>query len=295
MDITETVGMVGLGNMGHPIALNLIEAGYRVVGYEIDVNRWKATDQLSYLEDLEALANKTTVMLLSLPDGSAVQEVVGELSTCILPHTLAVVDTSTIGTKASQAIGHSVRNTRLEYLDSPVSGGVRGAVAGTLAVMCAGSKNLYNSVLPILTTFTANRFLIGPQPGQAQTVKVLNNFLSATALAASCEALQFGQSQGLDLKTMCEVINVSTGMNTATLDKVPNQIITNRFSAGFSNTLLLKDISLYLDGCHETGIDGEISQTVVKLWDRFVEAYPDKDATAIFNYIGHRNRSVSNI
>ncbi len=74
MDITETVGMVGLGNMGHPIALNLIEAGYRVVGYEIDVNRWKPTDQLSYLENLETLANKTTVMLLSLPDGSAVQE-----------------------------------------------------------------------------------------------------------------------------------------------------------------------------------------------------------------------------
>ena len=295
MDITETVGMVGLGNMGHPISLNLIEAGYRVVGYEIDVNRWKATHQLSYLEDLEALANKTTVMLLSLPDGSAVQEVVGELSTFNLPHTLAVVDTSTIGAKASQAIGHSVRNTRLEYLDSPVSGGVRGAVAGTLAVMCAGSKNLYNSVLPILTTFTANQFLIGPQPGQAQTVKVLNNFLSATALAASCEALQFGQSQGLDLKTMCEVINVSTGMNTATLDKVPNQIITNRFNAGFSNTLLLKDISLYLDACHESGNSGEISQTVVKLWDKFVEAYPDEDASAIFNYLAHTNRSVSSI
>ena len=211
-----------------------------------------------------------------------------------VPHKLEVVDTSTIGAKASQAIGHSVRNTGLEYLDSPVSGGVRGAVAGTLAVMCAGPKDLYNSVLPILTTFTANQFLIGPQPGQAQTVKVLNNFLSATALAASCEALRFGQSQGLDLKTMCDVINVSTGMNTATLDKVPNQIITNRFSAGFSNSLLLKDISLYLDGCDETGIEGAISQTVVQLWDKFVGEHPDEDATAIFNYIGNTNRSISN-
>ena len=294
MKTNKTVGMVGLGNMGHPIALNLIEGGYNVLGYEIDENRWKLTDQLSYVKKLETLANKTGVILLSLPDGSAVQEVVGELLTFNVPHTLAVVDTSTIGAKASQAIGHSVRNTRLEYLDSPVSGGVRGAVAGTLAVMCAGSKNLYNSVLPILTTFTANQFLIGPQPGQAQTVKVLNNFLSATALAASCEALQFGQSQGLDLKTMCEVINVSTGMNTATLDKVPNQIITNRFNAGFSNTLLLKDISLYLDGCHETGIEGEISQTVVQLWNKFVEEHPDEDATAIFNYIANTNRSISN-
>ena len=294
MKTTGTVGMVGLGNMGHPIALNLIEAGYRIVGYEVDENRWKPTDHLSYVKDLETLANKTGVILLSLPDSSAVQEVVGELLTFNVPHTLAVVDTSTIGAKASQAIGHSIRNTGFEYLDSPVSGGVRGAVAGTLAGMCAGSKNLYSSVLQILTTFTANQFLIGPQPGQAQTVKVLNNFLSATALAASCEALHFGQSQGLDLKTMCDVINVSTGMNTATLDKVPNQIITNRFSAGFSNSLLLKDISLYLDGCHETGIEGEISQTVVQLWNKFVEEHPDEDATAIFNYITNTNRSISN-
>mgnify|MGYP003324180659 CR=1 FL=1 len=121
MKTTETVGMVGLGNMGHPIALNLIEAGYRIVGYEIDVNRRKPTDQLSYVEDLESLANKTTVILLSLPDGSAVEKVVGELLTFNVPHKLEVVDTSTIGTKASQAIGHSVHNTGLEYLDSPVS------------------------------------------------------------------------------------------------------------------------------------------------------------------------------
>ena len=81
-------------------------------------------------------------------------------------------------------------------------------------------KNLYNEVVPILECFSANQFLIGPEPGQAQTLKVLNNFLSATALAASCEALHFGQTQGLDLQKMCDVINVSTGMNTATLDKI---------------------------------------------------------------------------
>ncbi len=295
MKTTETVGMIGVGNMGHPIALNLIDAGYRIVGYEIDKSRWKPTDQLSYVEDIGSLTTQTKVILLSLPDRFAVQDIIEELLNLDLTHKLAIVDTSTIGAKASQEIGYSVRNSELEYLDSPVSGGVRGAVAGTLAVMCAGSKNLYTLVLPILTAFTANQFLIGSEPGQAQTIKVVNNFLSATALAASCEALHFGQSQGLDLKTMCDVINVSTGMNTATLDKVPNQIITNRFSAGFSNSLLLKDISLYLDGCHETGIEGVISQTVVQLWDKFVGEHPDEDATAIFNYIVNTNRSTSNV
>lgn len=295
MDTTETVGMVGLGNMGQPIALNLIKAGYEVAGYEIDQSRWKPTGHLSYVEDLESLVNETTVVLLSLPDSLAVQTIIEQLLNLNLTRPLTIVDTSTIGAKASQTIEHSIRNSRLEYLDSPVSGGVRGAVAGTLAVMCAGPKYLYNAVLPILTAFTANQFLIGPDPGQAQTIKVLNNFLSATALAASCEALHFGQSQGLDLETMCKVINVSTGMNTATLDKIPNQVITSRFNAGFSNSLLLKDISLYLDGCHDVGFGNEISQTVVELWDKFVGVCPNEDATSIFKYIGNTNMSVSDI
>ena len=203
------------------------------------------------------------------------------------------MDTSTIGSKASQAVEKLLRSSKLKYLDSPVSGGVRGAVAGTLAVMCAGPNNLYNQVLPILECFSANQFLIGPEPGQAQTLKVLNNFLSATALAASCEALHFGQTQGLDLQKMCDVINVSTGMNTATLDKIPHQVVTNRFNAGFSNSLLLKDISLYLEGCDEAGITGEISRTVVQLWDNFVTSSPNDDATGLFRYTGKESRRIS--
>ena len=136
----------------------------------------------------------------------------------------------------------------------------------------------------------ANVGNVGPEPGQAQTLKVLNNFLSATALAASCEALHFGQTQGLDLQKMCDVVNVSTGMNTATLDKIPHQVVTNRFNAGFSNSLLLKDISLYLDGCDEAGITGEISRTVVQLWDNFVTSSPNDDATGIFRYTGKKKQ-----
>ena len=233
------------------------------------------------------------MLLLSLPDGHTVQSIFEQLLTAYANRSITVVDTSTIGAKASQAVELLLRPSKLKYLDSPVSGGVRGAVAGTLAVMCAGPKNLYNAVLPILECFSANQFLIGPQPGQAQTLKVLNNFLSATALVASCEALHFGQTQGLDLQKMCDVINVSTGMNTATLDKIPHQVVTNRFNAGFSNSLLLKDISLYLDGCDDAGITGELSRTVVQLWDNFVTSSPNDDATGIFRYTGKESRRNS--
>lgn len=284
MKTRKTIGVVGLGNMGYPIAENLIKAGYDVAGYEIDQSRRQPREHLLYVDSLEDLIQQTAVLLLSLPDRHVVQGVFEQLLNDHGSHPITIVDTSTIGAKASQSIATSVRNSELKYLDSPVSGGVRGAIAGTLAVICAGPKTLYDEMLPILECFSANQFLIGPEPGQAQTLKVLNNFLSATALAASCEALHFGQAQGLDLQKMCDVINVSTGMNTATLDKIPHQVVTGLFNTGFSNSLMLKDISLYLEGCNEAGITGEVSRTVVQLWDDFVASSPNDDATCIFKF-----------
>ena len=121
-------------------------------------------------------------------------------------------------------------------------------------------------------------------------MKILNNFLSATALAATSEAVLYGLKHGLAIEQMCDVINVSTGMNTATLDKIPHQVVTNRFNAGFSNSLLLKDISLYLEGCDEAGITGDISRTVVQLWDNFVTSSPNDDATGLFRYTGKKKQ-----
>ena len=284
MRTLKTIGIVGLGNMGYPIAENLIKAGYDVAGYETDQSRHQPREHLLYVDSLEDLIQQTTVLLLSLPDRHAVQGVFEQLLNDHGPGPITIVDTSTIGAKASQSIANSVRNSALKYLDSPVSGGVRGAIAGTLAVICAGPKALYDEILPILECFSANQFLIGPEPGQAQTLKVLNNFLSATALAASSEALHYGQAQGLDLQKMCDVINVSTGMNTATVDKIPRQVVTDLFNTGFSNSLMLKDISLYLEGCDEAGITGEVSRTVVQLWDDFVASSPNDDATCIFKF-----------
>ncbi|MGE4633786.1 MAG: NAD(P)-dependent oxidoreductase [Arenicellales bacterium] len=284
MKTPKTIGVVGLGNMGYPIAENLIKAGYDVAGYEIDQSRRQPREHLLYVDSLEDLIQQTAVLLLSLPDRHVVQGVFEQLLNDHGSHPITIVDMSTIGAKASQSIATSVRNSELKYLDSPVSGGVRGAIAGTLAVICAGPKTLYDEMLPILECFSANQFLIGPEPGQAQTLKVLNNFLSATALAASCEALHYGQAQGLDLQKMCDVINVSTGMNTATLDKIPHQVVTGLFNTGFSNSLMLKDISLYLEGCNEAGITGEVSRTVVQLWEDFVASSPNDDATCIFKF-----------
>lgn len=189
MKTRKTIGVVGLGNIGYPIAENLIKAGYDVAGYEIDQLRRKPREHLVYVDSLGDLI---TVLLLSLPDRHAVQRVVEQLLNDHRSGPIIIVHTSTISAKVSQSIANLVRNFELKYLDSPVSGGVRDAVAGTLAVIYAGSKALYDEMLPILECFNANQFLVGVEPGQAQTLKVVNNFLSATALVASSKALHYG-------------------------------------------------------------------------------------------------------
>ena len=281
----HSIGVVGLGNMGLPIALNLVKEGYPVAGVEIDQDRWEPAEGLTYVADAAAALAKTDTLLLSLPDGKGVQGFLSELLELSLPDTVTVIDTSTIGPKTSQAISQQLAGSSIRYLDSPVSGGVRGAKAGTLAVMCAGSRALYDQVQPALATFTANQLFIGPELGQAQVLKILNNFLSATALAASSEALLFGQAHGLDLTDMCDVINVSTGMNTATLDKIPRQVASGEYNAGFTNSLMYKNISLYLDSCQELGKPGRISQTIVDFWGAFTALSPQSDATNIFRYV----------
>jgi len=153
MNPRETIGIVGLGNMGYPIAQNLIKAGYAIAGREIDQARWQPTDHLLYVNSLEALIERTSVLLLSLPDGHTVQSIIEQLLNGCANRSITVVDTSTIGAKASQAVEKLARSSKLRYLDSPVSGGVRGAVAGTLAVMCAGTEE------PIQRGITNSRVL----------------------------------------------------------------------------------------------------------------------------------------
>ena len=285
----NTIGVVGLGNMGLPIALNLVKGGYPVAGLEIDQGRWETAEGLTYVADAAAALARTDTLLLSLPDGKVVKAFLAGLLELSLPDAVTVIDTSTIGPKTSQEISRQLAGTPLRYLDSPVSGGVHGAKAGTLAVMCAGSRALYDRIYPALATFSANQFFIGPEPGQAQVLKILNNFLSATALAASSEALLFGQAHGLELTQMCDVINVSTGMNTATLDKLPNRIMSGTWDAGFTNKLLAKDVRLFFENSTKAGTPNSIGNLVTQIFEGAEKDRPGSDISLVYKYIEEGN------
>ena len=116
-------------------------------------------------------------------------------------------------------------------------------------------------------------------------MKLLNNFLSATAMAATSEAVAFGLSHGLDMKTLLDVVNASTGRNTATADKFPNRILTGTYDAGFKTKLLTKDVGLFLDNAKAAGTPTAVAETVAGLWRRCDEALPDSDFTRIYEFI----------
>ena len=126
---------------------------------------------------------------------------------------------------------------------------------------------------------------VGKHAGQGQAMKLLNNFLSAAAMAASSEAIAFGLEQGLDLETMLEVLNVSTGRNTATSDKFPRRILTGSYDSGFQTALMAKDMGLYLDAVGDAGTADRIGRVLADLWQRADVALPRSDFTRIYDFV----------
>jgi len=151
-------------------------------------------------------------------------------------------------------------------IDAPVSGGVKGATKGTLAVMASGPKDEVDLVTPALQVF-GKVFYCGDKPGMAQSMKLANNFLSATGMAASCEAIAMGVKAGLDPSLMCDVINAGSGMNTGTTQKFPRSVLPGTFDYGFGMALMVKDVRLFLAEAEDFGIPVEVAKAVGSIWE----------------------------
>ena len=219
------VGFIGLGNMGSVLASNLVQSGLDLLTYDVTGPR-RSPEGATYVSGVPDVAQRSDVVVLSLPDGAASEQVSRELAAVNGRKTTHVVDTSTIGLRFARSISDLLSEAGIAYIDAPVSGGVAGARARTLAVMYAGSEEACGHVEPVLAGLSDRRHRVGEAPGMAQAIKLANNFLSATALVATSEAIAFGLSVGLDMAKMIEVLNDSSGHNTATEDKFPNHVLT---------------------------------------------------------------------
>ena len=219
------VGFVGLGNMGGQLCANLVAAGRTVVAYDV-AGPARVPAGATPADSVTDLARRADVVVCSLPDGSVSEAVAREIVATPDRRVTHVVDTSTMGVSAAQSLDTLLRDAGIALVDAPVSGGVAGAKARTLAVMYAADDAAVAHVAPVLAGLSDTLRRVGDRPGLAQAVKLANNFLSATALAATSEAIAFGVSVGLDMATMVEVLSASSGHNTATSDKFPNHVVT---------------------------------------------------------------------
>jgi len=283
--VMTTTGFIGLGNMGRPMAENLAAAGRRLCVHDAAGSAERAPEGAAAVGSAAHVAAVADPILLSLPDGAAVRSVVDEIRESPNAVTHTIVDTSTIGIAAARSIGRALADDGFEYVDAPVSGGVAGAPAATLAIMFAGSSAAWNRLSSLLDPLCRHLVYVGRRPGQGQAMKVLNNYLSATAMAATSEAVSFGVRQGLEMSTMLDVLNASSGMNTATADKFPNRVLTGTFDAGFAARLLRKDVSLYVEAAAGAGVRRGVAESVFALWDEYAADHGDEDFTRVFPFV----------
>jgi 2-hydroxy-3-oxopropionate reductase len=197
----------------------------------------------------------------------------------------AFVDLSTTGTVVEKEVASAFASRGIAPIDAPISGGATGAKAGTLAVMVAGDRATIEELRPLFEVF-GKVFVAGPKPGQAQMLKLLNNLLSLSALAMSCEAMVAGVKAGLDPDLMIAAINAGSGRNTATLDKIPRAILTRSFDFGFPISGALKDVGLAVDECQALGVPMWVGNAARQLWQyAYAQGEPKRDMTNLIRYL----------
>jgi 3-hydroxyisobutyrate dehydrogenase-like beta-hydroxyacid dehydrogenase len=242
-----SVGFVGLGAMGTPMVEALLDGGFPVIVFDVRTEAAEALAErgATAASSVAEVADGAETVLVSLPTPDVVRGVADEVAASG-GAIRTFVDLSTTGPSVTEAVAAGLADRGIRYLDAPVSGGVAGVRARRLTVMAAGDEVVFADVRPMLATFAATILRVGVAPGQGQLAKLLNNLLSASAFAITSEAITFGVSAGLDPGTLLDVFNASSGRNTATSDKFPQQVLTRAFDSGFRLQLMAKDVELCL-------------------------------------------------
>ncbi|ALI26605.1 3-hydroxyisobutyrate dehydrogenase [Mycolicibacterium fortuitum] len=260
------VGFIGLGNMGFPMMARLLAATFPVVAFDMreDVVAKAVALGARRADSVHEVAERVETVLASLPTPQVSEAVVAELATG--SKLRRFVDLSTVGGAAARR-NHAVLAARgVAALDSPVSGGVHGAAAGTLAVMVSGPRAEFDSLSSVFDVL-GRAIFVSEQPGAAQTMKLINNLMAATTLAATAEVMVMGVKAGLDADVMIDVLNAGSGGTHASRDKFPRAVLPRTFDYGFATGLMAKDVRLYLDEAASLGMPVEMAQTVQRIWE----------------------------
>ena len=250
---TTDYGFIGVGRMGGHMARRLLAAGHSLTVFDTSK---EAIDELAKSGAQAAssaleVANATEVAFLSLPTPDVVQKVCSGLTGAKKAKIIA--DCSTTGPKVARIAQAELAKHGITYVDVPVSGGMKGAKDGTLAVMVSGPKAAYDKLENVVKNF-GKVFFCGEGAGQAQVMKLANNLLAAAVIVLSSEAIAMGVKAGLNARQMCDIINAGSGRNSATQDKFPRSVLPGTFDFGFATGLSYKDVRLCLEEADAQGV-----------------------------------------
>jgi 3-hydroxyisobutyrate dehydrogenase-like beta-hydroxyacid dehydrogenase len=280
----KTLGFVGLGRMGHPIASRLMQAGYELV--VCDSNR-KVVETFTAAgakaaATPAAVANESDVVIVCLPTPAIVRDVaLGEGGVIEGSRARYLIDISTTGTVVAREIGQAFEARGKVFVDSPVTGGVAGAKNGVLTMILGAPAEAVEAVRPIIETIGNKLVVAGSRPGDGQMLKVINNLLSFVALEVTAEAMALGVRYGLDAEAMLDTFNSGTGRNTATSDKFPRSVMPRSFDFGFSVRSVNKDIGLCLSEAESLGVPMPVSTAAKQIWTAAMAEMAEDDMTSI--------------
>ncbi|HLK49034.1 MAG TPA: NAD(P)-dependent oxidoreductase [Bryobacteraceae bacterium] len=258
------LGFVGVGRMGGRMCRRLIEAGYALTVFDTSEAAVQEMVKLGArrAETPAAVASAAEIVLASLPMPPVVQAVaLGPKGIVEGTKIKIFVDLSTTGSTYAKRVADGLKAKGITAVDAPVSGGIAGAERGTVAVMVSCDDSTFQTVKPPLDVI-GKVFHVGRKPGQGQTMKLMNNLLSATAMAITSEAVVMGVKAGLDPKQIIDVFNAGSGRNTATQDKFPRCVLPRTFDFGFAIGLLNKDVRLCMEEAEALGVPMVVGSAV---------------------------------
>jgi 3-hydroxyisobutyrate dehydrogenase len=268
IEAPSTIAFIGLGNMGRPMAARLAGAGFKVVGFDSGADardRFVAEIHGAVADNLEAAVTDAAAVITMLPTGKIVRSVVDALR----PHLRAgtvILDMSSSEPLGTRDLNKELVAAGFGLVDAPVSGGVKRAVDGSLAIMAGGADATIDRIEPILKAMGRSIFRTGAS-GSGHAMKALNNYVSGAGLAAAVEALRIGGAFGLDPNVMVDVLNASTGRNNATDVKLKQFVISETYASGFFIGLMAKDIRIADTLAKQLGIDVPLADSTADLWD----------------------------
>lgn len=287
----EKIGFIGLGNMGKPMAGHLAKAGYDMMIFDISSElSTQVSKEISSkpANNIEEIGIFSDIVITCLPNGKIVQDVMigsGKLATIMEKGNL-LVDMSSSDPIETDQLGSSLKELGISMIDAPVSGGVKGAHGGTLTIITGGALEDYNRAESILNVLGGKVFHVG-RLGCGQAMKALNNLCSATGLLIVAEALKAGEKFGLNPEMMIDVLNVSTGRNNSTENKVKQFILSEEYEkAGFAMDLMVKDISTAVTFAQELKVFMPLGLKAVDVWSEALTSLDGKpDHTEIARWV----------